>query len=121
MCHGPELGPSARKKPGIPTVTAAASERCRGRSGYGVVVSPTTRTRNAANTDFVTNSFVTRWTLRRIFRPDATMSGTAEKSPRTSTTSATLRAISVPLPCAIASRAALSAGTSFTPSPTIAT
>ncbi|MEA2228723.1 MAG: uncharacterized protein QOF04_2353, partial [Solirubrobacteraceae bacterium] len=45
----------------------------------------------------------------------------APKSPRTSTRSATARAMSVPLPCAIASRAVFSAGTSLTPSPTIAT
>ena len=77
--------------------------------------------RKAANADFVTNSFATRWTFRRIFRPSATIGGTEAKSPRTSTTSATLRAISEPLPCAIASRAAFSAGTSLTPSPTIAT
>jgi hypothetical protein len=54
-------------------------------------------------------------------RPSPTIAGTAPKSPRTSTTSATLFAICVPVPCAIARRAALSAGTSFTPSPTIAT
>ena len=41
---------------------------------------------------------------------------TAPKSPRTSTRSATAFAICTPLPCTIARRAALSAGTSFTPS-----
>ena len=66
--------------------------------------------RNAANADFVTNSFATRWRLRRILRPSATIAGTTAKSPRTSTRSATLRAICVPVPCAIASRAAFSAG-----------
>ena len=105
----------------MPTVIVAASVRCRGRSGYGVVVTPTSRIRKAAKTDLVTKSFVTRWTLRRIFRPSATIAGTAAKSPLTSTTSATLRVISEPVPWAIASRAALSAGTSLTPSPTIAT
>ena len=76
---------------------------------------------NAANTDFVTKSFVTRWMLRRIRRPSATMAGIAAKSPLTSTTSETAFAIWVPEPCAIESRDAFSAGTSLTPSPTIAT
>ena len=51
-----------------------------------------------------------------------TIAGTDAKSPRTSTRSATLFAICVPAPCAIASRGeAFSAGTSLTPSPTMAT
>ena len=102
-------------------MSVAASVRCRGRSGYAVSVSPIRRMRNAANADLVTNSFATRWTLRRIFRPSATIDGTEAKSPLTRTTSATLRAIWEPLPCAIARRAAFSAGTSLTPSPTMAT
>jgi hypothetical protein len=79
------------------------------------------RIRNAANADLETKSFATRCRFRRIFRPSSTMEGTAENSPRTRTMSATLFAICAPVPCAIASRAAFSAGTSFTPSPTIAT
>ena len=119
--NGPAEGARARKKAGMPTVTKAASERCRGSSGYSISVRPTETIRTTANADFVTNSFATRWRLRSTFRPSATIGGTAAKSPRTSTTSATLLAICVPLPCAIASRADLSAGTSLTPSPIIAT
>ena len=69
MLHEPSLGASARKNPGIPIVSVAASVRCRGSSGYAVSVSPIRRMRKAANADFVTNSFATRWTFRRIFRP----------------------------------------------------
>ena len=75
----------------------------------------------AANTDFVTKSFVTRWMLRRIRRPSATIAGIAAKSPLTSTMSETAFAICVPEPWAIERRDAFSAGTSLTPSPTIAT
>ena len=119
--HGPSLGARARKNAGMPTVIAATTVRWRGSSGYAVGVSPTVTMRNAANTDFVTNSFVTRWMLRRICRPSATILGTEPKSPLTRTTSLTAFAICVPEPCAIESRAAFSAGTSLTPSPIIAT
>ena len=81
------------------------------------IASPTT----AANTLLVMNRLATRSMLRRICRPSATIPGTTPKSSRTSTRSATERAICAPEPCAIASRASLSAGTSLTPSPTIAT
>ena len=121
MRHGPSLGASARKKAGMPTVSAPTIVRCRGNSGYSVGVIPIATIRKAANTDFVTKSFVTRWMLRRMRRPSATMPGTAAKSPFTRTTSATALAIWVPEPWAIASRADFSAGTSLTPSPTIAT
>ena len=105
----------------MPTVSVATIVRWRGSRGYSAGVIPTATIRNAANTDFVTNSLVTRWMLRRIRRPSATMPGMAAKSPFTSTTSATALAICVPEPCAIDSRDAFSAGTSLTPSPTIAT
>ena len=59
--------------------------------------------------------------LRRIWRPSATIRGTSPKSPRTSTRSATLLAIWVPLPWAMARRASFRAGTSLTPSPSIPT
>src|SRR5206468_7985046 len=61
----------------------------------------------------VTNSFATRARLRRILRPSPIIGGTAAKSPRTRTRSATLRAIWAPEPSAMASRAAFSAGTSL--------
>ena len=94
--------------------------RCRGRNGYSIGASPSPSTMNAPNRHFVVKSFETRCMLRRIWRPSATIRGTAPKSPRTSTRSETVRAIWAPLPCAIAMRDALSAGTSFTPSPIIA-
>ena len=99
--HGPSLGASARKNAGMPTVRAPTTVRWRGSSGYSVGVIPIATIRNAAKTDFVTKSFVTRWMLRRIRRPSATMPGTAAKSPSTRTTSATAFAICVPEPCAI--------------------
>ena len=76
---------------------------------------------NAPKRHFVVNSFETRCMLRRICLPSATMRGTAAKSPRTSTRSATVRAIWAPDPWAMATREALRAGTSFTPSPIIPT
>ena len=76
--------------------------------------------RTAANTDFVTNSLATRWTLRRILRPSSIAKGIASKLSFTSTMSATPFAIWLPEPSATATSDSLSAGTSLTPSPTIA-
>ena len=98
-----------------------ASERWRGSSGKSAVVSPNVRMTNAANTDFVTKSLATRWTFRMIWRPSPIARGMAPKRSVTSTPSATLLASWLPLPRAIARREAFIAGTSFTPSPTIAT
>ena len=119
--HGPELGASASTNAGMPIVTVEAIVNWRGSSGKVAVGIATASPSTAANTDLVTKSCATRWMLRRIWRPSATIPGTTAKSSRTSTRSATERAICVPEPCAIASRASLSAGTSLTPSPTIAT
>ena len=69
----------------------------------------------------VTKRRATRWMLRRIWRPSSTIGGTSPNSPETSTRSETERAIWVPLPWAIASRACFSAGTSLTPSPSMPT
>jgi hypothetical protein len=82
----------------MPIVSAAESVKCRGSKGYAVDVVPIVRIRNAANADFVTYSFATRCRLRSICRPSRTIAGTDAKSPRTRTTSATLRTICVPLP-----------------------
>ena len=68
-------GASARKKAGMPTVNAAASESWRGRNGYVPPPTPTVRMSTAANTDFATNSLATRWTLRRILRPSSMANG----------------------------------------------
>ena len=70
---------------------------------------------------FETKRRATRWMLRRIWRPSPTIGGTSPNSPETSTRSDTERAIWVPLPWAIASRASFSAGTSLTPSPSMPT
>ena len=56
-------------------MSAATIVRWRGSSGYSAGVIPIATIRNAANTDLVTNSFVTRWMLRRIRRPSATIPG----------------------------------------------
>ena len=119
--HGPVLGASASTKAGMPIVIVDAIVNWRGSNGNVAVGIATAIAITAVNTVLVTNSCATRWMLRRIWRPSATIIGTTAKSSRTSTTSATERAICVPEPWAIASRAALSAGTSLTPSPTIAT
>ena len=47
----------------------------------------------AAKTALETNRRATRWMLRRIWRPSSTIGGTSPNSPRTSTRSATERAI----------------------------
>ena len=73
------------------------------------------------NTVLVTNRRATRWMLRRIWRPSATIAGTTSKSSRTRMRSATERDICVPEPWAMARRACFRAATSLTPSPTIAT
>ena len=79
------------------------------------------RIRNAASADLATKSFATRCRLRRSLRPSRIIAGIAAKPPLTSTRSAIALAIWAPLPWAIARRAAFSAGTSLTPSPTMAT
>ena len=56
-----------------------------------------------------------------IWRPSPIAAGTAAKLSVTRTLSATLFAICAPLPSAIASREPFIAGTSFTPSPIMAT
>ncbi len=82
----------------MPMVRVATRLRCRGRKGYALALRPIVRISVAAKTDFVTNSRATRWMFRRIWRPSATIAGSDAKSPPTSTTSATLRAICAPLP-----------------------
>ena len=119
--QGPALGASASTKAGMPIVTVDAIVNWRGRSGKVAVGRAIASPETATKTVLVTNSWATRWMLRRICRPSATMPGTTPKSLRTRTRSATVRAICVPEPWAIARRASLSAGTSLTPSPIIAT
>ena len=119
--HGPDDGASARKNAGTPIVSDEVSVNCRGSSGKTPVVSAIAISRKAVNTALATNSRATRWMLRRIWRPSWTIRGTSPNSPLTSTRSETERAICVPLPWAIASRACLSAGTSLTPSPSMPT
>ena len=122
MRQGPSLGASARKNAGDPDRERRRELRWRGSSGYVGLGEPDESTRNAANTDFVTKSFATRWTLRRILRPcgDHRRDG-REVAAHEHDVGHAPRHVRDPLPWAIASRAALSAGTSFTPSPTIAT
>ena len=77
--------------------------------------------RKAASTDFATKSLATRWRLRSTLRPSRIIGGIEAKPPFTRTMSAMPRAICEPVPWAMARRAAFRAGTSLTPSPTIAT
>ena len=81
---------------------------------------PMVRISVAANADLTTNSFATRRMFWRIRRPSTMPSGIDRKSSSTSTMSDTPRAICEPEPSATESRAAFIAGTSLTPSPTIA-
>jgi hypothetical protein len=52
--QGPALGASARKNVGMPIVSAAASERWRGRSGYASELVPIVRIKKAAEADLAT-------------------------------------------------------------------
>src|SRR2546429_365260 len=82
---------------------------------------PTTNPSTAVNAVLVRNSLATRCTLRRIWRPSATIGGTTAEASCTSTRAATERAVCVPEPRAVPRRAALRAPMSVTPSPGIPT
>ena len=69
----------------------------------------------------VRKSAAERWRLLMARRPSATTAGMLAKSLSTSTSSATLRAASEPAAMATEQSASLSASTSFTPSPVMAT
>ena len=73
--HGPALGASASTNAGMPIVTVDAIVNWRGSSGKIAVGSAIASTRTAAKTVLVTNSCATRWMLRRICRPSATIAG----------------------------------------------
>ncbi len=81
---------------------------------------PTVRIRTAAKIDLVTKSLATRWTFLRILRPSPIEAGIALKFRETRTRSATPLAIWLPEPRATATSERLRAGTSLTPSPTMA-
>ena len=74
-----------------------------------------------AHTVLVRNRLATRSMLAMTRRPSATTSGRELKAPSSSTTSATAREAGLPEPIATPRSASLSARTSFTPSPVIAT
>ena len=105
----------------MPIVKVEVSVNWRGSIGKTPLGIATTSTRKAVKIAFETKRRATRWMLRRIWRPSPTIGGTSPNSPETSTRSDTERAIWVPLPWAIASRASFSAGTSLTPSPSMPT
>jgi hypothetical protein len=114
-------GASARKKPGTPMVSAATMVRCRGKNGYAIPAVPTATAMIAAYTVLVTNSLATRSMLAMTRRASPRSCGMAANVPSSSTTRATDRLASLPEPMAMPRSACLSACTSLTPSPIIAT
>jgi hypothetical protein len=101
-------------------VAVEAIVNWRGRRGKVEVGNAAARLSTAAETNLVTNSWPTRWMLRGIWSPPATMVGTTAKSERR----ARGRLASGPSarrnPERSQSRACLSAGTPLTPSPSSA-
>ena len=82
---------------------------------------PTTMAMIAEYTVLVTNRPATRSMLAMTRRPSASIGGTAENVPSSRTARATARLAWLPDPMAMPRSACLSAGTSLTPSPTMAT
>ena len=80
----------------MPMVTVEAIVNCRGSNGKVAVGIATASPATAVNTALVMNRRATRWMLRRICLPSATIPGTTTKSSCTSTTSETERAVWVP-------------------------
>ena len=111
---------SARTKLGAPMQKKLMSVIVIGSNGYGgkamqMAASP------MENSVLVRKSDAERWRLLMERRPSATTAGMEAKSLSTSTISATLRAASEPAAMATEQSASLSARTSLTPSPVMAT
>src|SRR6478735_6947682 len=79
------FGPRARKKAGMPIVTADTRVRCRGRNGNGRVNSAAVMIAIRLITFFATNRLATRSTLPITRRPSASTFGRSEKRPSSST------------------------------------
>ena len=111
----------ASKNPGAPIVNAPSRDNCVGYNGY---LCPTISVNNAKSIEnifFTRNSEAVLWILLTTLLPSRTTDGIHEKSELTSTICAALHAASLPEPKAMLQSALLSASTSLTPSPVIAT
>ena len=101
--------------------TESMMVRCRGRYGYGSSMVPTATASRVAHTVLVMNRLATRSMLAVTRRPSATTPGSVANVPSSSTSSATGLVAGAPEPMAMPRSASLSASTSLTPSPVIAT
>ena len=114
-------GDSARKKPGMPMLNVPMSVSWRGKNGNGLPIMPITKVSSTAYAALVTNRLATRSTLLMTLRPSLTTIGSVAKASLVSTRSAADRVAALPEPIAIPRSASLSANTSLTPSPVMAT
>ena len=114
-------GSNAKKNPGIPIVNIVINETCEGSSGYLNTNINESRDSKNENIFFTKNSPADLWMLLTTRLPSSTTFGIFEKSLSKSTTCETWHAASLPEDIATLQSASLSARTSFTPSPVIAT
>ena len=114
------LGSRPNTKPGAPMQKKLMSVIWMGSKGYGGSAMHSAA-RPIENSVLVRNSDAERCRLLMERRPSATTAGIEAKSLSTSTISATLRAASEPAAMATEQSASLSASTSLTPSPVMAT
>ena len=114
------LGSKPSTKPGAPMQKKLMSVIWIGSKGYGGNAIHSAA-KPIENSVLVRNSAAERCRLLMERRPSATTAGIEAKSLSTSTISATLRAASEPAAMATEQSASLSASTSLTPSPVMAT
>ena len=102
-------------------VRALIRVKCRGRNGNGTAAMPVASASSRAYMLLVKKTSETRSMLPRIRRPSATTAGMEDHLLSMSTIWATARVAGEPDPIAMPRSACLSARTSLTPSPVIAT
>ena len=115
------FGSRAKMNAGIPIVNVLVSDNCIGMNGYVLSTNRNNSNKNVAYSVFVMKRLADRSILFIVLLPSNTILGIDLKSESRSTNCATFLAASDPSFTAIAQSACLSAQTSFTPSPVIAT
>ena len=115
------LGCNAKKNEGMPIVNIAISEICAGSSGYVTAAMIEHSAIMNEKIFFTRKRLAERSMLLTTRLPSSTTDGIFEKSDSRSTTCAACAAASLPDAIAILQSASLSARTSLTPSPVMAT
>ena len=105
----------------MPMVNQPTTVIWSGMNGLGSPINPITRARKTAYTVLLRNSFATRSMFPITRRPSATTCGRVANRSSSSTICATARVAGEPEPIATPRSASLSASTSLTPSPVMAT